>query len=110
MLILSPSGSRVDIQLRRVPTDEEVELVCTAAEEAARKFILSKISLKKLDDLDLSVEGVGDKPLSVTVQIAIESELEDPELGTIIDNATDAAFAAAEAKVRELNLCDASSD
>jgi hypothetical protein len=110
MLILSPSGSRVDIQLRRVPTDEEVELICTAAEEAAREFILSKISLKKLDDLDLSVEGVGDKPLSVTVQIAIESELEDPELGIIIDNATDAAFAAAEAKVRELNLCDASSD
>jgi len=100
----------VDIQLRRVPTDEEVELICTAAEEAAREFILSKISLKKLDDLDLSVEGVGDKPLSVTVQIAIESELEDPELGIIIDNATDAAFAAAEAKVRELNLCDASSD
>ena len=100
----------MDIQLRRVPTDEEVELICTAAEEAAREFILSKISLKKLDDLDLSVEGVGDKPLSVTVQIAIESELEDPELGIIIDNATDAAFAAAEAKVRELNLCDASSD
>ena len=110
MLILSPSGSRVDIQLRRVPTDEEVELICTAAEEAARKSILSKISLKKLDDLDLTVEGVGDKPLSVTVQIAIESELEDPELGTIIDSATDAAFAAAEAKVRELNLCDPSSD
>ena len=110
MLILSPSGSRVDIQLRRVPTDEEVELICTEVEEAARKFILSKISLKKLGDLDLSVEGVGDKPLSVTVQIAIESELEDPELGMVIDNATDAAFAAAEAKVRELNLCDASSD
>ena len=100
----------MDIQLRRVPTDEEVELICTAAEEAARKFILSKISLKKLDDLDLSVEGVGDKPLSVTVQIAIESELEDPELGTIIDKATDAAFVAAETKVRELNLCDTSSD
>ncbi len=100
----------MDIQLRRVPTDEEVELICTAAEEAAREFILSKISLKKLDDLDLSVEGIGDKPLSVTVQIAIESELEDPELGTIIDNATDAAFTAAEAKVRELNLCDTSND
>ena len=100
----------MDIQLRRVPTDEEVELICTAAEEAAREFILSKISLKKLGDLDLSVEGVGDKPLSITVQIAIESELEKPDLSMIIDNATDAAFAAAEAKVRELNLCDPSSD
>jgi hypothetical protein len=100
----------VDIELRRAPTDDEIESICSAAEEAARKFILSKISLKKLEDLDLSVEGAGDKPLSVTVEIAIQTELEDPELNTIIDNATEAAFAAAEAKVRELNLCDTSSD
>jgi hypothetical protein len=100
----------VDIELRRVPTDEEVELICTAAEEAARELILSKISLKRLDDLDLSVEGVGDKPLSVTVQIAIQSELENPELDNIVDDATNAAFAAAEAKVRELGLCDTSND
>jgi hypothetical protein len=96
----------VDIELRRAPTDDEIESICSAAEEAARKFILSKISLRKLEDLDLSVEGAGDKPLSVTVEIAIQTELEDPELDTIIDNATEAAFAAAEAKVRELNLCD----
>lgn len=100
----------MDIELRRAPTDDEIESICSAAEEAARKFILSKISLKKLEDLDLSVEGAGDKPLSVTVEIAIQTELEDPELNTIIDNATEAAFAAAEAKVRELNLCDTSSD
>jgi hypothetical protein len=72
--------------------------------------MLSKISLKKLEDLHLSVEGAGDRPLSVTVEIAIDTELENPELGTIIDKATDAAFAAAEAKVLELNLCEASSD
>jgi hypothetical protein len=100
----------VDIGLRRAPTDEEIELICGAAEEAARKFILSKMSLKKLEDLHLSVEGAGDRPLSVTVEIAIESELEDAELSSIIDNATDAAFAAAEAKVLELNLCEASSE
>jgi hypothetical protein len=100
----------VEIELRRIPTDEEVELICTAAEEAAREFILSKISLKRLDDLDLSVEGTGDKPLSVTVQIGIESEVENPELDRIIDDATNAAFAAAEAKVRELELCDISTD
>jgi hypothetical protein len=100
----------VDIELSRPPTDEEIELICGAAEEAARKFILSRISLKKLEDLHLSVEGVGDKPLSVTVEIVIETELEDPELSTTIDEATNAAFAAAEAKVLELNLCEASSE
>jgi hypothetical protein len=100
----------VDIELRRAPTDDEIESICSAAEEAARKSILSKIPLRRLEDLNLSVEGAGDKPLSVTVEIAIQTELEDPELSAIIDNATEAAFAAAEAKVRELNLCDASND
>jgi len=100
----------VNIELRRAPTDEEIELICAAAEETARKFILSKISLKKVEDLNLSVEALGDKPLSLTVEVGVETDIENPELGTIIDNATDAAFAAAEAKVRELNLCEVSSN
>lgn len=100
----------MDIELRRAPTDDEIEAICTAAEEAARRFILSKVSLKKLEDLNLSVEAVGDKPLSLSVEIALETEPEDPKLGLTIDDATDAAFAAAEAKVRELNLCNVSSN
>ncbi len=100
----------MDIELRRAPTDEEIEAICTAAEEAARRFILYKISLKKLEDLNLSVEAVGDKPLSLSVEIAVETEVGDPKLDVTIDQATDAAFAAAEAKVRELNLCDVSSN
>jgi arsenate reductase-like glutaredoxin family protein len=100
----------VNIELRRAPTDEEIESICSAAEEAARKFVLSKISLKKLEDLDLTVEAVGDKPLSVTVEVALETDFDDSELDTIIDKATDAAFAAAETKIRELDLCDVSSN
>jgi len=100
----------VNIELRRTPTDEEIELVCAAAEETARKFILSKIPLKKVEDLNLSVEALGDKPLSLTVEVGVETDIEDPELRTIIDSAADAAFAAAEAKVRELNLCETSNN
>ena len=100
----------MDIELRRAPTDDEIEAICAAAEEAARRFILSKISLKKLEDLNVAVEAVGDKPLSLNVEIAVETDLEDPSLSVTIDEATDAAFAAAEAKVRELNLCDVSSN
>jgi hypothetical protein len=100
----------VDIELRRAPTDEELELICAAAEETARKFILSKIALKKVEDLNLSVEALGDKPLSLTVEVGVETDTEDPELRTIIDSAADAALAAAEAKVRELNLCEASNN
>ena len=100
----------MNIELRRAPTDEEIELICAAAEETARKFILSKISLKKVEDLNLSVEALGDKPLSLTVEVGVEIDSEDPELRTIIDSAADAALAAAEAKVRELNLCEASNN
>ncbi len=96
----------MSIQLRRAPTDEEIEAICTAAEEGARRFILSTIPLKKVEDLDLKVEAVGDKPLSLSVEVAVETELENPDLHKTIDGATDAAFAAAEAKVRELGLCD----
>ena len=98
----------MNLELRRPLTDDEIEAVCTAAEEAARKFILSKISLKRLEDLNLAVEALGDKPLSLNIEIAVETELEDPNLDMTVDKATDAAFAAAEAKVRELNLCEAS--
>ena len=100
----------MDIELRRAPTDEELELICAAAEETARKFILSKIALKKVEDLNLSVEALGDKPLSLTVEVGVETDTEDSELRTIIDSAADAALAAAEAKVRELNLCEASNN
>jgi hypothetical protein len=100
----------VSIQLRRAPTDEEIETICTAAEEAARNFVLSKVSLKKLDDLSLSIEAVGDKPLSLSVELAVELDSDNPQISRIIDEATDAAFSAAEEKVRELGLCEASND
>ena len=100
----------MSIQLRRAPKDDEIEAICAAAEEAARRYILSKISLKRLEDLNLAVEAVGDKPLSLNIEISVEAELEDPSLEMTIEKATDAAFAAADAKVRELDLCDISSD
>jgi len=100
----------VSIELRAPPNDDEIEAICSAAEEAARRLILSKISLKKLEDLHLSVEAVGDKPLSLSIEIAVDTGQEDRHLSTVVDEATDAAFAAAEAKVRELNLCVVSTD
>jgi hypothetical protein len=100
----------VNIGLRRPPNDDEIEAICSAAEEAARKLILSRISLKRVEDLNLSVEAVGDKPLSLNIEISLDTNLEDPNLDRIVDEATDAAFAGAEAKIRELDLCEVSSD
>jgi len=100
----------VSIELRTSPNDDEIEAICSAAEEAARRFILSKISLKDLEDLHVSVEAIGDKPLSLSIEIAVDTGQEDGRLSTVVDEATDTAFAAADAKARELNLCVVSTD
>ncbi len=48
---------------------EQIELLCQTAEDAARKSILSKISSKDVERLDIAVEVEGTKPVSVTVEI-----------------------------------------
>jgi hypothetical protein len=50
-------------------TTEQIELLCSTAENAARKYVLSKVSSKLIDRLDISVEADGTKPVNVTVEI-----------------------------------------
>jgi hypothetical protein len=48
---------------------EQIELLCQAAEDAARKTILANVSAKDVERLDISVEVEGTKPVNVTVEI-----------------------------------------
>ncbi len=50
-------------------TTEQIETLCSTAENAARKYVLSKVSSKNIDKLDISVEADGSKPVNVTVEI-----------------------------------------
>ena len=94
------------LELTRIPTDEEIEQMCLAAQEAARSHLLSKVPLKQLSDIDVTVEAVGDKPLTLFVDVAVELESGDEEdMDPLVDEATDLAFDAAERKARELDLC-----
>jgi hypothetical protein len=93
------------IELSRKPTQDEVEQICVAAEEAARTELLRKVSLKRVSDLDVTIEALGDKPLILNIDVSVELLLADENLQAFVDKATHAAFAAAESKVRELNLC-----
>jgi hypothetical protein len=93
------------IELRRKPTTDEIEQICVAAQEAARLHVLSKVSLKRLSDLDVTVEAEGDKPLVLYIDIAVELLSGDEDVGPLVDEATDIAFAAAERKTKELSLC-----
>jgi hypothetical protein len=93
------------IELIRAPTDEEIEQMCLAAEDAARKHLMSKIPLKRLSDLDVMIEAIGDKPLMLSVDVAVELASGNDDVDPLVDDATDLAFSAAEAKARELKLC-----
>jgi len=95
----------LSISLKKVPTTEEIEEICIAAEEAARSSLLGKIPAKRLEDLNILVEAVGSKPLSLTVEVSAESLMADDDLNSLVQEATNAAFKAAEDKVRELGLC-----
>ncbi len=93
------------IELKRKPAIEEIEQICTAAEEAARMHLLSKVSLKRISDLDVVVEAEGDKPLVLSVDVGVELSSGSQDLTNLVNEATAAAFTAAEAKAKELNLC-----
>jgi len=100
----------VPLELSRIPTDDEIEQMCLAAQEAARNHLLSKVSLKRITDIDVRVEAVGNKPLTLSVDVAVELESGDEDMDPLVDQATDAAFEAAEGKARELNLCRDTAD
>ena len=95
----------MSIELKRPPTDEEVEQICVAAEEAARRRLLASVSLKLISDLDVTVEATGDKPLVLNVDVAVELRGGTQDVDSIVDEATNLAFSAAEAKAKELHIC-----
>ena len=53
-------------------TTEQIETLCSTAENAARKYVLSKVRSKMVDKLDICVEAAGSKPVDVTVEINLE--------------------------------------
>ncbi|MEM3377359.1 MAG: DUF3194 domain-containing protein [Candidatus Bathyarchaeia archaeon] len=51
---------------------EQIEALCSTAENAARRYILAKVSAKMVEKLNISVEAEGAKPLNVTVEVDLE--------------------------------------
>jgi hypothetical protein len=93
------------IEFKRIPTTDEVEQICAAAEEAAKKYLLSKVPLKHVSDLDVTVDAMGDRPLVVNVDVAIDLANGNQDSQALVNEATKLAFSAVEAKARELDLC-----
>ncbi len=85
-------------------TTEQIETLCSTAESAARKYVLSKVSSKMVDRLNISVEAEGSKPVNVTVEIelALTPEAKGINAKTLVQEATIKAHKASESYLRKI--------
>jgi len=90
----------------RIPelTTEQIEALCAAAEHAARKHVLSKVSSKMVERLNISVEAEGAKPVNLTVEIdmALSPQMKDFDLNKLAGEAVKEALKASENYLRKL--------
>lgn len=85
-------------------TTEQVKTLCETAEDAARKSVLSKISSKMVDRLDISVEAEGTKPVDLTVEInlVLTQAAKDVDADKLVKEAVAEAHLASENFLRKL--------
>ncbi|MCX6644030.1 MAG: DUF3194 domain-containing protein [Candidatus Bathyarchaeota archaeon] len=85
-------------------TTEQIETLCSTSENAARKYVLSKVSSKMIDRLDISVEAVGSKPVNVTVEIdlALSPQAKGIDAQTLVKEAINEAHIASEKYLRKI--------
>ena len=85
-------------------TTEQIETLCQTAENAARKHVLSKLSSKMVEKLNISVEAEGTKPVNITVEIDLElsPKMKNFDAGTLVNEAIKEAFKASENYLRKL--------
>jgi len=85
-------------------TSEQVEELCEVAERAAREYILSKLPLHRVSDLNITVETEGTRPVTVNVdvEISLSPLLKNCDVEKMANEATKRAFTSVERYLREL--------
>ncbi len=85
-------------------TNEQIEQLCSIAEEAARKHILSKVPSKKVETLNITAEAQHTKPLQLTidVDITLSKSLKNYDVQKLCNDAVQKAFTTAEEYLRKL--------
>ncbi len=93
----------VDLGLPEL-TSEQIEEASQAAENAARKHILSKVSAKQVEKLNISVEAEGVKPVNFTVEVELvmKEKIKGTDEKAIANQAVKEAFQAIEIYLRKL--------
>jgi hypothetical protein len=50
-------------------TSQQIEELCLLTEKSARQYVLSKVSSREVEKLDISVEAEGSKPVTLSVDV-----------------------------------------
>jgi len=85
-------------------TAEQIETLCLTAENAAKKYILAKVSPKMVEKLNISVEADGTKPVNLTVEIdlVLSPQTKNVDLSKLVDEAAKEALKISENYLRKL--------
>jgi len=85
-------------------TTEQIETLCSTTENAARKYVLSKVHSKMVDKLNICVEATGSKPVDVSIEIDLEltPAAKDVDAQTLVKEATNEAHRASENYLRKI--------
>jgi hypothetical protein len=85
-------------------TLEQVAELCERAEQAARDYVLSKVSISRIVALDVSVGAEGTKPVTATVDVTVVLSplMKDFDVEALTKEATKRAFNSIEEYLREL--------
>jgi virulence-associated protein VagC len=87
-------------------TPEQIEELCSIAEETARAYIFSKVPPKKVETLNVSadVELENGKPLTLTVEVdlTLSPLMQNFDAQKLANEAVKEAFVSAEKYLREL--------
>jgi len=85
-------------------TSDQIKELCTVAEEAASKYVLSKVSSKKIETLNVCAQVEGTKPATVTVDVDIllSSLMKDFDVQRLVDEAVKEAFKSAQKYLKGL--------
>lgn len=101
----NPSIFKATLEEIGIPklTHEQVETLCETAEGAARKHILSKVPSHKISDINITVDIVGLKPITVNVdlEIVLSPLMRGYDVQKLAGEAKEKAFSAIEKSLRE---------
>jgi hypothetical protein len=83
---------------------EQIEELCSIVEKTARQYVISKVSPKRIEALNISVETEGTKPVRLTVDIDVSLSplMKKFNVQKLVDEAVKEAFTSAEKYLREL--------